>query len=293
MKRNVVLIILIFCLKTVSAQKNIYDSIEYSSLKRTYLLHIPPQYSSADPTPLVIGLHGGAAPGWMTFEQACKLSVKSNSSGFLLVYPEGVQVAEIRTWNGGGCCSFNESSNVDDVGFINALLDSLLLEYNIDATRIYATGFSNGAIMTYRLACELSHRIAAITPVSGTLEDENFICNPPYPVPIMLFHSVLDSNIFLQGGYGTKGISGYKFNSVNHGLQKFATSNNCISAVDSNYFVSENSFYYKKSWHTCNCDAEQILYVTGDGGHSWPGGNTGLGTNADAPSVIINANDSI
>jgi polyhydroxybutyrate depolymerase len=284
---------LLFVFISIEAQKNIYDTIVHGPLHRTFLLHIPSSYNSANPTPLVIALHGGGSPGWYTFEQATQLSSKSNSGGFLLVYPEGIKVAGVRAWNGGGCCSFAVTAKVDDVGFINALIDTIRSEYNIDTTRIYATGLSNGAIMTYRLASELSHRIAAIAPVSGTLEDSAYVCHLSRPVPVIQFHSVLDSNIYLLGGYGTKGYLEHQFNSVNYGLQKFASFNNCNSAPDSNFHVSGNSFYYKKRWQPCDCNSEQILYVTGDGGHSWPGGSTGAGEDADPPSTIIHANDSI
>lgn len=286
------LLILIFCFKFITAQTDIYDSITHASLKRTYLIHIPSSYNPANPTPLIIGLHGGGALSWYSLEQMSQLISKSNSSGFLLVYPEGIKYLGSRTWNGGGCCGYAVVSNIDDVGYINALIDTLRSQYNIDTTRIYATGISNGSIMAYRLACELSNRIAAIAIVAGTLEDYGFVCNPSRPIPIIQFHSTLDSNIFLQGGYGT-GVSGYSFNSVNYGLQKFATFNNCNTVPDSNYYTAGNSFYYKKRWHSCNCNTEEILYVTGDGGHSWPGGDTGNYPGADPPSSIVNANDSI
>lgn len=286
-------ILVIFAFISVSGQVKIYDTIVHASLNRTYLLHIPPAYNAATSVPLVIGLHGGGSPGWQTFDHVSQLSDKSNSAGFMLVYPEGIKVAGVRAWNGGGCCSFAVSAKVDDVGFINALIDTLSAKYNIDTTRIYATGLSNGAIMTYRLASELSHRIAAIATVAGTMEDSAYIVNLIRPVPVIHFHSIQDSNIFLDGGFGTSGLLTYKFNPVNYGLQKIAVLNKCNSVADSTYNFSGGSFYYKKVWKACDCSAEQILYVTGDGGHSWPGGNTGLGEEADLPSSIVKANDSI
>lgn len=291
-KQVILLFILIFGATLVQAQINVYDSIRHASLERTYQLHVPSAYNSANPIPLVIGLHGGGSVSWLNFEQSCHLISKSNLSGFILVYPEGVMAFGMRTWNGGGCCGYSVLAKIDDVGFIHDLIDTLRAEYNIDTTRIYATGLSNGAIMSYRLASELSNRIAAIAPVSGTLEDSAFTFNPVRPVPIIQFHSVLDSNIYLQGGYGI-GSSKHKFNSVNYGLHKFATYNACIANPDSNYFTVGAEYYYKKHWYSCNCGVEEILYVTSDGGHSWPGGSTGASEGADPPSKIINANDSI
>lgn len=291
-KHLITVLLLIFGFKIITAQTNLYDTIVHNSLNRTYLLHIPASYNAANPTPLIIGLHGGGALSWYSFEQMSQLISKSNSSGFLLVYPEGFKSLGVRTWNGGGCCGGAVLNNIDDVGFISSLIDTLKSQYNIDTTRIYATGISNGAIMAYRLACELSHRIAAIAPVAGTLEDTLYTCNPSRPVPIIQFHSVLDSNIYMQGGIGI-GVSGYSFNPVNYGLHRFSIYNNCSQSPDSSYYSVGSTFYYKKRWHGCNCNAEEILYVTGDGGHSWPGGQQGSYSGADLPSSIINANDSI
>jgi len=285
-------IFILFISSNLFGQINKYDSILYKSKERTFELHVPSSYNPSDPTPLVIAMHGGGAISWFSLEQSSQLISKSNASGFILVYPEGMKVSGIRTWNGGGCCSYAASLNVDDVGFINALIDSLNLKYTIDPNRIYATGFSNGAIMTYRLACELSSRIAAVAVVSGTLEDTDFTCSPTRSVPIIQFHSEQDNNIYLNGGYGT-GSSGYSFHPVNYGLQKFAGLNSCNTTPDSSYVKVGSDYYYKKHWHSCQCNAEEILYVTSDGGHSWPGGQTGSSQNADAPSTIINANDSI
>lgn len=269
-----------------------YDSILFQSAYRTYLIHIPPSYSGSSQYPLVIALHGGVSNAIQT-QYVSKLSIKSNASNFIVVYPEGVKDPfGIRTWNGGGCCGYAVSSNIDDVGFIRSLIDSLRADYNIDTTRIYATGISNGAIMCYRLACELSNRIAAIAPVSGTLEDSLYTCSSSRPVPIIQFHSVLDSNIYMQGGIG-QGISGYSFNPVNYGLQMFSTYNNCTQEPDSTHYFVGTTFYYKKKWSNCSCNTENIVYVTGDGGHSWPMGNQGLYQNADAPSQYIYANDTI
>lgn len=262
------------------------------SAYRTFQTHIPPSYSGSSPYPLVIALHGGVGNATQ-MQYMSKLSIKSNTANFIIVYPEGIKDQYgIRTWNGGGCCGHAVAADIDDVGFISTLIDSLRLQYNIDTTRIYATGISNGAIMCYRLACELSNRIAAIAPVSGTLEDTLYTCSPLRSVPIIQFHSTLDSNIYLQGGAG-QGISGYSFNSVNYGLQLFSIYNNCMQGNDSSYYSIGNSFFYKKRWYNCSCNTENILYVTGDGGHSWPMGNQGLYQGADAPSQIINANDTM
>src|SRR3972149_6035846 len=90
--------------------------------------------------------------------------------------------------NGGHCCGEAAKNNVDDVGFVRALIDELATLINIDPGRVYATGFSNGAIMVYRLACELSDRIAAIGPVAATqILDDQEACHPGRSVPGLHF----------------------------------------------------------------------------------------------------------
>ncbi len=295
MKRISFLVFLIFILIVLlntKGQTNIYDSIKVGILNRTYLLHIPPSYNPASPMPLVIGLHRGGSFSWYGLEQMSQLIFTSNSSGFLLVYPEGIKYMRTRTWNAGGCCGYASAMNINDVSFISAMIDSLKLNYNIDTNRIYATGISNGGLMSYRLACELSHRIAAIAVITGTLEDNTYSCTPSRPVPIIQFHSVLDSNIYMAGGY-SQGASGYSFQPVNYGLNKFSNINSCAIPPDSTYHTSGSTFYYKKHWKNCQCATEHILYVTGNGGHSWPGGVTGTYPGADPPSSVIKANNSL
>lgn len=285
-------IISFFCfLLLINSSKAQYDSIYFASLYRTFLLNVPLSYNPANKTPLVIAMHGGMGDA-NQLQYTSKLTGKSNTAGFILVYPEGAKhpTYGYRTWNGGDCCGYADTANIDDVGFISALIDSLRKDYNIDTNRIYATGISNGAIMSYRLACELSNRIAAIAPVAGTLEFT--ACNPQRPVPVIQFHSDLDSAIFIKGGLGF-GVSGHSFKPVNYGLMVYDTVNACTFGPDSTYYTTGGSYYYKKRWYNCICNSQNILYVTGDGGHSWPMGRKAGYPGADTVSVVINANDSM
>ena len=95
-------------------------------------------------------------------------------------------------------------TNIDDVGFINTLLDELESTFAIDIDKVYATGLSNGAMMVGRLACDLSERITAISPVSGTYNYGN--CNPLRPVPVMIFHGTADTRAPYDGGIGSSNI---------------------------------------------------------------------------------------
>ena len=163
-----------------------YLGFSYDGYERTYLLHLPTGYDGIEPLPLIIAMHGGLGSA-DNLQSQSGLSNKADSENFIVVYPEGVKggVLNVRTWNAGWCCGNSSSSNVDDVGFIDSLLDTLVDRYAIDTNRIYATGMSNGGFMSYRLACELSDRIAAIAPVSASMSVTGYI--PSRPVPIIHF----------------------------------------------------------------------------------------------------------
>ncbi|MEA3446040.1 MAG: PHB depolymerase family esterase, partial [Bacteroidota bacterium] len=189
MKVCLFIILILFTVNDLTAQ---YDSISIGNDNRYYLQHLPPTYDPVVPSALVLALHGGfgSAPN---LENQSGLSTKADQENFIVVYPEGiVGNFGIRTWNAGGCCGYAVDNNIDDVGFIDQLLDTLIAGLSIDTSRIYVTGMSNGGFMAYRLACELSHRIAAIAPVAATM---SFDCLPVNPVSIIHFHSYLDENI--------------------------------------------------------------------------------------------------
>jgi len=167
-------LLLLLITSQLSAQ---FDGFPWDGIDRTYLVHLPTAYDEAGNFPLVIAMHGGFGNAHNLQNQS-QLSVTADDENFIVVYPEGVQggVFDIRTWNAGRCCGFASTSDVDDVGFINALIDTLLANYSIDMNRVYATGMSNGGFMSYRLACEISDRIAAIAPVAASMSAD--VCDP-------------------------------------------------------------------------------------------------------------------
>ena len=140
--------------------------------------------------PLVIALHGGGGSGiGMVALTLGGFNVLSERERFIVVYPDGIG----KNWNDGrGLLRYRaQRENIDDVGFISALIDHLAKKYNIDRKRVYITGMSNGAIMSYRLACELADKIAAIAPVAGLM-----------PEKISLKCSKVRLNGFIWGGGG-------------------------------------------------------------------------------------------
>jgi polyhydroxybutyrate depolymerase len=273
--------IFLFFSANLSAQ---YDSIYLSSNYRTYLVHLPVGYAASNDYPLVVAMHGGFGSAFNLQNQS-GLSAKSDQEGFIVVYPEGVKggALNIRTWNAGWCCGPASETNVDDVGFIDALLDTVFNQFSVDTTRVYATGMSNGGFMSFRLACELSDRFAAIAPVASSMSISN--CRPSKLMPIIHFHSYQDESIPYEGGIGT-GVSDHYNPPLDSVLNVWSGHNGCTVANDT---IQNDSEYTLIRWTNCECGAEVLSYITQDGGHSWPGGTqTPVG---DSVSVYINATD--
>ena len=276
MKRILLLICLNFIMLTCCfGQTDIYDSINVGNVWRKYNIHLPLGYSSNTNYPLILGFHGGqqaatSSQGWTVFAYQSKLSEKADSSGFIVVYPEGRVFNQNRSWNAGNCCPPAMNQNVDDVGFIDNLLDTLFSNYPIDTTRVYATGSSNGGMLCYRLACELSHRFAAIAP--NACSQMYFPCNPTNKIPIINFHSKVDPIVFYNGGMGgAPPLTTIFFPSQDSTMNIWSQKNNCQSR---DTIINGNGTNYDFiKIHNCSCNVEIHHYATTDGSHSWPGGN--------------------
>lgn len=249
------------------SQTDVYDSISVDGKWRTYMTHVPAGYSAAKRYPLVLAFHGGGPLGYQSIQFQSRLSQKSDAEGFVLVYPEGARVAGARTYNAGACCAPATTLNIDDVGFVDALLTKLFKARSIDSTRVYATGFSNGALLCYRLANELSSRIAAIAPVAGCLVI--YPWSPRKAVPIISFHSYLDQNVKYLGGVTTGSTGTY-----------FPPQDSMLGVIRSHYLcaVRKDTLHHEQGkydhflYTNCSCGTVIEQYVSYDGEHSWPGG---------------------
>ena len=280
MPRIILLLSLVLLLG--SCRKSLYDSdrftLKHDGERRSYLVHTPPSYSDAVSTSLIIALHGGVGSA-KNIEEQSGLAEYADEAGFILCSPDGLN----RTWNAGWCCGKAEKNGVDDVGFISALIDKMLDDYNISPDKVYVTGMSNGAFMSYRLACELSEKIAAIAPVAGTM---NFgPCVPSTPVSIIHFHSFEDTSIPHLGGVGN-GISDHYNSPIDSVLSALSDIYGCSS--DTAYEIFEDVEY--RSWSNCSDSVELKWFMSRDGGHSWPMG-TKPTKKGDDPSSLMNANE--
>jgi len=177
-------------------------SLVYDGMTREYLVHVPRSYHGA-PAPMLIALHGGGGDAdFQADDSKYRLISKSEQAGFVAVFPNGYSrfpSGMLATWNAGSCCGAAERNNVDDIGFIREVIHRVERQANIDPKRVFATGMSNGAMMTWRLACE-APEVRAIAPVEGT--DNTAACKPAHPVPVIEFHAADDPNVPFAGGVG-------------------------------------------------------------------------------------------
>ena len=173
-------------------------TLKVGGQNRSYLVHVPAKYDGKTPVPVVLALHGAAMNGPM-MAVFCGLNPKADAAGFIAVYPSGTGAGPLLLWNAGG---FADKDRPDDVAFIRALLDDLGSVAKVDPKRVYATGMSNGGMMCYRLAAELSDRIAAVAPVAGTMAIAK--ASPKRPVPVMHFHGTADALIPFDGPRKTR-----------------------------------------------------------------------------------------
>ena len=260
-------------------------SFVHGGIAREYLVHVPKSYRGA-PTPMLIALHGGGGDAdFQANDAKYKLISKSEQAGFIAVFPNGYSrfpSGILATWNAGTCCGKAQESKIDDVGFIRAMIARIEGQANIDKRRIFATGMSNGAMMSWRLACE-APEIRAIAPVAGT--DNTPACRPSRPVPVIEFHAADDDHVPFNGGVGV-GPSHVDFVSVPATQAKWVQ----IDRADPGAKRVLNLAGAHCDLHAATRGGAPVeLCVTDSGGHSWPGGGTQQGRKQ--PSMAISAND--
>jgi polyhydroxybutyrate depolymerase len=250
---------------------------------RTYMLHVPASYRASKPTPLLIALHGGGGnAGHM--RRISGLDALSDAKGFIAVFPNGTGVSSraLLTWNAGRCCAYAMDNNVDDIGFLRDLIAALRKQYSVDPKRIYVTGFSNGGMLAHRVACEMPDVVAAVAPVSGSLEADP--CEPNAPVSVIIFHGTADNNVPYDGGVGKKALVRLSKKPVSYAVSFWAGRDGCKAAPEKKDYAD---YIYEKRGG-CASGTEVALYTIKGGGHAWPGGTRVLMAE-DAPSSSVNA----
>jgi polyhydroxybutyrate depolymerase len=274
MKYTTILLVLIGFSFPISAQQTINGSIIHDGIQRDYILYIPAIYDGSLNVPLVLNFHGF---GSNANEQMFYGDFRdiADTEGFVLVHPQGTTLNGSQYWNVGS----PGSSSVDDVGFIEALIDELGNLYAINLDRVYATGMSNGGFMSFLLACQLSEKIAAIASVTGSMTFDTYDnCNAQHPTPILQIHGTSDNIVPYNGNTGSLPIDDIISYWVNY--------NNCDTNPTTTALPDINP--------SDGSTVEHIIYSGGDngvttehmkiigGGHTWPGSAITLpGTNQD------------
>lgn len=264
--------------------------IQHDGIDRTYRIHVPSRYDASRPTPLLVSLHGGGATmDYQASDENYGQISKSDQAGFIVAFPNGysrLPGGKLATWNGGNCCGPARDRNVDDVGFIRAMVDNLGRQLNIDRKRIYATGMSNGGIMAQRLACDAADMFRAIAPVAGT--DNTKSCNPSQPVSVLQIHAKDDDHLPFNGGMGAKSMGRQvtSFTSVPESISRWVKRDACNATPKR---VLDKPGAHCERYDGCRGDTHVELCVTDTGAHSWPGAAKWRGD--EPPSKAISAND--
>ena len=236
---------------------------------RTYLVHIPKGYDMNKPGAVVLALHGALMNGPL-MAQFCGLTETSDKAGFVVVYPSGTGIGPFLFWNAGGFQEKPAQGMADDVAFISKLLDDLGTVVKVDPRRVYVCGMSNGAMMCYRLAAELSDRIAAIAPVGGTIAiDES---KPKRPVSVIHFHGTQDNFVPFEKASGNIP-SFMRFRGVEESIQTWVTLNGCNAKPKTDTLSKDGDEMkvIRQTYSGGKDDTEVVLIIIEGGGHTWPG----------------------
>lgn len=261
------------CLRRKGDQDTQIRSMMYDGISRSYRVHIPSdfdQYSS-----LVFVLHGGGGTGKHTEEELTQYRFNDLASqhGFIVVYPDGLE----NRWNDGRIEN-NPVTDVDDVGFLTTLIDSLTNEFTINEGNVFFTGISNGGQMSYRLACEQTEKITAIAPVVSSLHKRLYQnCSPSTPISVFLIAGTEDPLVPFFGGKIK--VLNQTFGTViamNETVQYWVGVNNCspnpiktsLPDTDPSDGCTVTSYEYTNGEQ----NSKVLYYIINGGGHTWPDG---------------------
>lgn len=253
--------------------------------ERLYDVYVPVS-TGAEEKPVVFNLHGG---GGSAEAAAYKtgMNTVADGHGFLVVYPQGIAGTSnpnmpVATWNAGECCGPAVEQDVDDVGYMRQVLMDLESRVSIDAQRVYITGISNGALMTYRLACEAADLFAAIAPVAPPGLDIPD-CAPSRAVPTLHIHGTLDGCADFFGsdacggcfqeylnalGWDVDPVT-YACESIPEYVESWRDQQGCADEAEATYRQGTATC---STWSSCADGGEVTFCADTDMGHTWPSG---------------------
>jgi polyhydroxybutyrate depolymerase len=269
--------------------------------ERSYWLHVPPRPAGTAPAPLplVIAFHGGGGRAEQ-YQRYAGLDFVADRERFVVAYPDGTGRLGRRmlTWNAGACCGAAHRGGADDVAFARALVDDIAIRTPIDRTRVYATGHSNGAMMSYRIAVEAPDLVAAIAPVGGAMNLPGAVLS--VPMPVLHIHSVDDPRALYAGGLGppfpmTR--NRVLHNGVEAELDKWISTDGCNAEPTTREERTDQATGHTAthlSWAPCASGATVELWKITGAGHGWPGGAAPLPERLVGPDThVISASEEI
>lgn len=252
---------------------------------RQYRVHVPPQYDPNTPMPLLFCIHGLGQDGILFCVNGASMPAKSDAAGFLLVIPNGYS----NSWNAGTCCGDAVTQGLDDVALFRAIFAEVSKHLNIDLTRVYATGLSNGGYMSYRLACEASDLFVAVAPGAGAIGMEDIgggtsmtsdikACAPVMPVSVLDVHGTDDPLI--------------PFSTQKPSLDRIAMGDSCQTMTHPATQPVSMGDVTCVSYDGCPTGVDVTGCSVKGGGHVWFGSpNCGTGVDAACSIVGNNSND--
>lgn len=245
---------------------------------RSYLFVSP---GASTPRPLVLVLHGGIGNANRTMN-ITGWNDEAERRGWIVAYPNGTGRNErFLTWNAGECCGSAMKEQVDDVAFIRAVIRDVSSRVPVDRERIYVTGMSNGAMLSYKLACEMSDTIAAIAPVAAGMNYAG--CRPADPVSVLHIHGTNDQNAPYHGGVGKKALEKAPKHPIPDVIAEWRRLDGCGRATESR--ITQDASISRTA---CRDGTEVSLITIEGGGHAWPGGQK-AGRIGDDPSQYTDA----
>jgi polyhydroxybutyrate depolymerase len=281
-KRTTFIICIIFLSFNLFGQQQLNRTLFFDGQNRSFIVYVPSSYDATTQVPLLFNFHGGGgtSSGFINYEN--DMRPIADTANFIAVYPQ----AAVDPTDGSNSWLHKTPTTHNDVNFIEAIIDTLSNDYNIDNDRVYACGYSEGGLFSYELGCRLNNRIASFASVSGSMLTESYrlnngfgSCSPIHPTAVLLIPGTSDGSFHSM----YNGFQPY-YLSVNEITTYWANHNNTainptVTAVP-NSNTSDGSTVEKRIWENGdNCVTVQELKVI-NGDHDWPGSSGNMDINA-------------
>jgi len=237
--------------------KSTYIEISSANTKRRFIVYLPDGYTNTTKHPLILAFHGYASNPF-ALEKFTHFDSVANANNIIIVYPEGTtSLVGLRGWNTG----LHPTITVNDVLFVSNMLNALQSNLCINPNQIYATGFSDGGGFVAKLACQLSNRIAAYAPASGSYVTAFRTCRALRPLSVIEFHGTKDTIVPYLGLEAKKEFAALTWAS------RWAKRDDCKPRA---IITKETKRITKYMWADCNDNTSVIHYKIRGEGHSWP-----------------------